>query len=262
MKSPLLFLCVSLWSAFGCSAAEDAPLGGVGGSGGASAGSPALGGTSANPSAGSAGMAGTPSAGGSFGFGGAAGSAAGGSAASLGGSGGTSSGGTSSGGSGGSAPLDRGLELYGLNCAKCHGEQGAGSLLAPDIKHPVRDYSTWVVRNGRAQTTYAKPMEKWGTDKLSDADLTLIFDYLDKPPQPTTGQTLFLDYCANCHGADAMGGVSEHNLRNELDKIKTQPRTGAHPGEYTARNKFMPVFTQQRISDAELTLIHDYVDGL
>lgn len=259
MKSPLLFLCVSLWSAFGCSAAEDAPLGGAGGSGGANAGSPSGGGTSANPSGGSAGMAGTPNAGGSLGFGGAAGSAAGGSAASIGGSG---SGGTSSGGSGGSAPLDRGLELYGLNCAKCHGEQGAGSLLAPDIKHPVRDYSTWVVRNGRAQTTYAKPMEKWGTDKLSDADLTLIFDYLDKPPQPTTGQALFLDYCANCHGADAMGSVSEHNLRNELDKIKTQPRMGAHPGEYTARNKFMPVFTPQRISDAELTLIHDYVDSL
>lgn len=45
--------------------------------------------------------------------------------------------------------------------------------------HPVRDYPTWVVRNGRAMTTFPKPMEKWATDKLSDAQLTLIYAYVD-----------------------------------------------------------------------------------
>ncbi|HEY6078024.1 MAG TPA: c-type cytochrome [Polyangiaceae bacterium] len=167
-----------------------------------------------------------------------------------------------SGGSGGGAPANPGATLFATNCVKCHGEAGMGTLLAPGIQHPIRDYFSWVVRNGRAVTTYAKPMEKWGTDKLSDADLTLIFDYLDTPPQPTTGAALFADYCANCHGADATGGVAEHNLLSEVAKINDMVRKGAHPGMYEERNEFMPAFTQQRLSDADLELIHDYVDSL
>ena len=128
--------------------------------------------------------------------------------------------------------------------------------------HPVREYSTWVVRNGRAMTSYVKPMEKWGTDKLSDADLTLIFDYLDKPPQPTTGQALYKDYCANCHGADAKSGPAMHDIQKEAGELPMQVRKGAHPGEYTKRNEFMPIFTTMRLSDAEVALIQTYVESL
>lgn len=255
------FLCLL---GLGCSDDPSPPLGaggtgnpGAGGSSGNAGGSFATGGSSGSggnslPQAGSTGATGgslaTGGAGGSFATGGAGGSLSGG------------SGGSS--GSGGSAPADPGATLFATNCVMCHGEQGMGTLLAPGIQHPIRDYFTWVVRNGRAVTKYAKPMEKWGTDKLSDADLTLIFDYLDEPPQPTTGAALFYDYCANCHGADAKGGVVEHNLLNEVAKINDMVRSGAHPGMYEERKEFMPAFTPQRLSDADLKLIHDYVDSL
>jgi mono/diheme cytochrome c family protein len=177
----------------------------------------------------------------------------------LGGGAGTSVGGAQAGSS--AVPTD-GKGLYDLNCKACHGEQGAGTVLAPEIVHPVRDYSTWVVRNGRAQTTYVKPMDKWGTDKLSDAQLMLIFDYLDMPPQPTTGQALYNDYCANCHGADGKGGPTMRDITNEVGKVLTQVRSGKNVGKFEMRRDYMPAFPAGDISDSELMLIRDYVNSL
>ena len=128
--------------------------------------------------------------------------------------------------------------------------------------HPVRDYSTWVVRNGRAQTTFPKPMEKWSADQLSDAQLMLIYDYLDQPPQPTTGKALYLDYCANCHGADGKGGPTSRSLLNEVDKVVSQTRSGKNVGKFAMRRDYMPAFPATDITDAELMLIRDYVDSL
>ncbi len=249
--------------------------------GGEATGLPPVGGSSSvagsSGQASGGGTAGSPGAGGGGGIGsGGAGSSMTGGVASSGGSGGTpTSGGTGGvvfggtggtatgggGGGGGAPPLD-GKGLYDLNCKACHGEQGTGSKLAPEIKHPVRDYSTWVVRNGRAMTTFPKAMEKWDPAMLSDAQLMLIFDYLDLPPQPTTGQALYDDYCTNCHGTDGKGGPTMRDITNEVGKVLTQVRSGKNVGKFAMRRDYMPAFPASDISDPELMLIRDYVNSL
>jgi mono/diheme cytochrome c family protein len=103
-------------------------------------------------------------------------------------------------------------------------------------------------------------MDKYGTDKLSDAQLTLIWDYLDQPPQPTTGETLYKDYCANCHGADGKGGVVMRPLAGEGKNVLKLVRSGKSVGQYAMRHDSMPAFSTMRISDAELNLILAYVN--
>jgi mono/diheme cytochrome c family protein len=225
------------------------------GSGGSASGGPGGGALSAGASSGGASSGGASSGGTqtqSAGNPGAAGSSGG--VASTAGSGGGA-------GVGGSTPLD-GQGLYFSSCQACHGDKGVGGQLAPELQHPVRDYAAWVVRHGRASTTYPKPMEIFATDKISDAALSMIWDYLDQPAQPTTGQALYLDYCANCHGADAKGGPTMRNILNEVSKLKSMVRSGKAAGQFDQRREYMPAFATSRISDAELDLIYQYVDGL
>ena len=162
---------------------------------------------------------------------------------------------------GGGAPTDA-VGFFTMYCADCHSDQGAGSSLAPEIQHPVRDYTTWVVRHGLPGLAFPDPMEAVPPETISNAMLESIWDYLDEPPQPTTGEGLFHDYCANCHGADGKGGPTDRPITDELDKLKTQVREGAHPGQFDMRREYMPVFPTSRLSDAEVDLIYDYVESL
>lgn len=244
-----------------CSGGDETPN--PSGQGGGAAGSTSSG------ASGGGGTAGTTSAGGTSatagttstaGQGGASGSSSGGSAGATVNGGSASTGGVGGGAAGASA-MD-GATLYLTNCAACHGQQGVGGPLAPELQHPVRDYSTWVVRHGRAMTTFPAPMLAVASDKLTDANLTSIWDYLSQPAQPTTGQALYLDYCGNCHGADGKGGPTARNILNELDGLKEQVRQGSHLGQFDMRREYMPAFSTTQISDADLDRIFTYVEGL
>jgi mono/diheme cytochrome c family protein len=165
------------------------------------------------------------------------------------------------------APEVSGEEFFLSVCASCHGNEGEGTALGYALQHPVRDYSSWVVRHGRPTGNPELPgsvMVAYDTDTLSDATLEEIWDYLDAFPQPTTGEALYLDYCRNCHGEDALGGITGVNIREPeaLAELSEKVREGESVGNYDARTEAMPAFDDSRLSDAEVQLIADHVASL
>ena len=170
------------------------------------------------------------------------------------------------GGSGGSdSPNgnDPGASSF-AQCAVCHGPTGEGTALGYEIRHPVRPYATWVVRHGRTGGEFpGSAMLGYDAGTVSDAQLSSIFDYLDGFPQPSDGQGLYLDYCRNCHGTDARGGVtgvdiSDKAYNDALEKV----REGEGSTNYGSRNMYMPAFPASRLSNAEVRAIADYIGTL
>ena len=227
---------------------------GAGGRGAVNGGTTALGGISST--------GGFKATGGSNfgGSGGVSGSASGG----TGGAGGATTAGAGAGGGMGSDALT----LYSAACASCHGDRGQGvPMMGPELQHPVRDFSTWVVRNGR-QGNPAFPnsvMAAFPESALPNATLESIYTWLSTPalPKPTTGEALYKDYCANCHGATGVGGTAGHDAKGEpLSKALTMVRGGHSLTQFSSRTGYMPKWTTSELSDAEVTLIVNYLDSL
>lgn len=171
-----------------------------------------------------------------------------------------------SGGSGGGGADP--LAFYATACASCHGAKGEGvPMMGPEIQHPVRDYSTWVVRNGRqGHPSFSKSvMAAFNQGALPDATLNAIFDWLSAPglPKPTTGAALYADYCATCHGATGAGGPANHDAKGEpLSKALSMVRSGHSLTQFSSRTGYMPKWSAAELTDAEVGLIVDYLDGL
>ena len=163
----------------------------------------------------------------------------------------------------GMVPLT-GEELYTMQCAVCHGPTGEGTDIAYEIRHPHGPFSAWVVRNGRTSIEFAgQAMPAFHPDMIPDNDLAQIFVYLDSFEQPTTGEGLYIDYCRNCHGADANGGVAQHSLKfAPLAEYIQLVRSGVGGTNYTMRTKYMSERPAEKLSDAEIGLIYDYVHSL
>lgn len=149
-------------------------------------------------------------------------------------------------------------------CVVCHGAMGEGLAdKGPEIQHPVIDFSTWVVRNGRQHPTIKDPMPKFTDAMLSEAQLQGIFAFLAGLPKPTTGKALYEDYCQNCHGADAKGGITMRPIDAEpVATFIADTRAGHHPGEFANRREFMPKWSAAELTDAQIRLIFMYVSGL
>lgn len=179
------------------------------------------------------------------------------------GDGGTGSGGVADGTGGSDGTQTDGEIYYEAVCAECHGPTGDGiDGVGPDIKHPVEAYSEFIIRNGRtAHPMYEDDMPDNSLAKLPDALLRQIFDLLANQPQPTDGQGLFEDYCLACHGADARGGTTTRSLEMHVNDVAKLVRSG-HAGAYDDRLNFMPSWTAQQLTDAEVDLLSQYVKSL
>jgi mono/diheme cytochrome c family protein len=174
-------------------------------------------------------------------------------------------------GGGGSAAEPDGLLAFGppgvdadQMCGYCHGPNGEGSNLAPEIQHPVEDYATWVIRNGRmGHPDYENDMPAYGPDVLSDELLQQIFAFLQDFPEPTTAEGLFLDHCANCHGADGKGGVTMRDITREgVQQVISKVRMGSHDGDFGNRREYMHPYTTGQLSDEQVQMLADYVQTL
>lgn len=189
--------------------------------------------------------------------------------------GGASNGGSVS-GAGGASWMDVFMAAPG-GCAACHGNTGAGlPRLGPDIQHPTRALFDFLVRNGEAHqvNAYAAPMPAFADTLVSSADLDSIFAWLQAMPQPTTGGALFADYCSYCHGSDGRGGVvgvayasAYHSapFRRKGVEFRDYVRKGHVVDDKGAsvpvseRHAYMPAFGAELLSDAELTLIENWL---
>ncbi len=173
-------------------------------------------------------------------------------------------------------PMEPGEALYVQHCQLCHGEnaEGAqdptnGSPLGPDARHPVDEYVRWLVRNGSADRManemelYPAPMLPIGEDALPDSDLDLIIEYLSNRevfPQPTTGEGLYADYCTGCHWDDGLGAPTGRPLDEvTAAEVLEDPRIGHHPGEFDMSNEYMPIFSEEMLTDEELQMLADYI---
>jgi mono/diheme cytochrome c family protein len=149
-------------------------------------------------------------------------------------------------------------------CGDCHGASGEGTEDGPELQHPFDDFATWVIRTGRTgHPDYEDDMAEYGPGSLPEPILAGILEFLASFPQPTTGEGLYADYCATCHGADATGGVTGVDISAEpLGELIEHAREGSHPGEFPNREEFMPAFDESVLSDAEIGLISDYLSSL
>jgi mono/diheme cytochrome c family protein len=157
-----------------------------------------------------------------------------------------------------------GEQLYLQLCAACHGADAMGTALGYELRHPPRTLAMWVVRNGRPGDEFpTSMMAAYPPEVLSDAELESIFDFLDSFPQPATPEGLYLDYCGNCHGPDALGGVVGKNIGDKEDgDIHEKVREGENTGNPGVRALYMPRFETATLSDAEIDAIAGFIAGL
>jgi len=155
-----------------------------------------------------------------------------------------------------------GTEVFAAVCASCHGAAGEGTDKGYELQHPVRRYGRFVVRNGRPGLEFfMSEMSAYDSSLLTAEQLEEIWDFLSDVPQPSSGEGLFMDYCANCHGSRGSGGVVDEDLDEEtFADLVENVREGNGDDDYAARDMYMPSWTNAELSDAEIRLIADYLN--
>ena len=112
-----------------------------------------------------------------------------------------------------------GRDLFLANCASCHGSQGQGTAVAPDIRGAGAALADYVLRTGRMPLPDPKaPSERRQvifTDDQIRALVAFVASLGNGPAIPDVaisgadlalGRNLFIENCAACHGATAGGG--------------------------------------------------------
>jgi mono/diheme cytochrome c family protein len=108
-------------------------------------------------------------------------------------------------------------------------------------------------------------MAAFAESLVTDEQLDEIWAWLASFPQPTTGEDLYLDYCAGCHGVDARGGRVGKDIQEkgaELNDLTEKVREGEGGTNFGSAVLYMPHWATDEISDDELALIGEYLTTL
>ena len=156
-------------------------------------------------------------------------------------------------------------DIFARRCGGCHGEDGDGSSAGPQIRSLNHGYAEYVVRTGRGREMgFPGVMLAFSSDEVDD--LQPILAWLDRSPPAQTGVALYVCYCGNCHGADALGGRVGEDIvkaaRDGLDEVLEIVREGHDGTNYAARTKYMPAWSATELSDASVALITTYLASL
>lgn len=153
----------------------------------------------------------------------------------------------------------RGGELYQRWCAVCHGTDGGGTYAGPPLRGTSLAYNDLTMRTGRMPL--ANPNQGVRGRKFTDAEREDTLAYLNEAldiggvvhqpgtGDPAAGQALYVNHCAQCHGATGAGGIAGDGTRvpatRALEPLTIAQATRVGPFQ-------MPVFDETVISDREL----------
>jgi ubiquinol-cytochrome c reductase cytochrome c subunit len=180
-----------------------------------------------------------------------------------------------------SPKVQRGEQLYGQSCIRCHGANGAGIVqpatirsalgeagLGPPLKDAGALAADFYLRTGYMPLVSPFDVPKRKTPRFPQKDIDALVAYVASlghgPPVPkphpergrlSAGLKLFTEHCAGCHQVVAEGGVVTDTRVPPLeDATPTQIAEAVRIGPY-----LMPRFSQKDISDAQLDSIIRYV---
>jgi mono/diheme cytochrome c family protein len=144
-------------------------------------------------------------------------------------------------------------------CGGCHGPKAEGAS-APPLAGRQHSYAEFqrVVRGG------ARGMPAYGPDRLSDADLQRVYDWLQDRAQPPTATAATAEVapelwieagCGSCHGLNAEGGLAPGLAGGDepYAEFERVVREGAEG---------MPAYSADRIGGVDLRRMYDWLAAL
>ncbi|MBW3619150.1 MAG: c-type cytochrome [Actinobacteria bacterium] len=176
--------------------------------------------------------------------------------------------------------LQRGAQIFGAQCALCHGENGRGLPVdGPDGGPPLIGVGPasvdFMIRTGRMPLDNANERMRHREQQMSDQDRRAVVAYVtslapgEGPGIPdidgweeadlSRGLELFTTHCAACHGPTAAGiAVGQRDISSNLDiatplEIAEAIRSG--PG-------VMPAFNDEILPEDDVEAIVAWVRDL
>ncbi|MGH8906766.1 MAG: c-type cytochrome [Egibacteraceae bacterium] len=192
----------------------------------------------------------------------------------------------------------RGEELFAENCARCHGTDGTGGSTAspyggawpvPNLTNLAARYEgSEILRNSDVETLVrttirrgrpGTPMPSWGVDfqgPLSDVQIDALVDWVLAGQVPETvepqlaanltGQQLFEQNCAKCHGEN-LEGIVGPSLIGLFERHDRAGVLGILRNGISITQVIMPpwqngyLYEDARYDDAALNRVIDYLQS-